>query len=338
MALPNTNISVAMVKAELGAATNNVGQLCIHPNVNKWSKWKPVRHPSKGGLTESDLKAVNFGISILPLFNIESLISHYNNIGNDWEYLKPLGAESSPYRLGDFRGYDGLAERFYYFNDLPNNVFVNDNMITIRMRNYANRPNLTFELLGLDEFYFGAYIVKQDNPAYYMQKTMNTPVGYDNILDIEFLNNQSIGEYNVYTYLALKVDGNPFNYYPLDGGFLGSLLITQKVQALTVDLTGDLMAGVLNWSLDISNERIDEFITLFNVYITARYGDNVMNVDPLENGETQISLGDLTITPSGYSNNGSFFGALPEYDTRGGYLYFSHSSGGDKNYSDKYPI
>ena len=42
MALPDSNISVAMVKAELGASTNNVGQLCIHPNINKWSKWKPV--------------------------------------------------------------------------------------------------------------------------------------------------------------------------------------------------------------------------------------------------------------------------------------------------------
>ena len=41
MALPS-NISVAMVKAELGASTNDVGQLCIHPNING-GKWKPVR-------------------------------------------------------------------------------------------------------------------------------------------------------------------------------------------------------------------------------------------------------------------------------------------------------
>lgn len=38
MALPNTNLSVAMVRKELGAATNNVEQLCIHPNINMWSK------------------------------------------------------------------------------------------------------------------------------------------------------------------------------------------------------------------------------------------------------------------------------------------------------------
>ena len=62
MALPNTNISVAMVRDELGASTNDVGQLCIHPNINKWSKWKPVRHPSKTKLTEEELKSTDFGL------------------------------------------------------------------------------------------------------------------------------------------------------------------------------------------------------------------------------------------------------------------------------------
>ena len=41
MALPNSNLEIGMVRGALGAATNNVGQLCIHPNVNKWSKRKP---------------------------------------------------------------------------------------------------------------------------------------------------------------------------------------------------------------------------------------------------------------------------------------------------------
>ena len=87
MALPNTNISVAMVKAELGAATNDVGQLCIHPNVNKWSKWKPVAKAQVTPMTLEDMKSVSFGLD----YN-----GHYN---------KPLGGASSPFRLGDFRGY-----------------------------------------------------------------------------------------------------------------------------------------------------------------------------------------------------------------------------------------
>ena len=42
MALPDSNISVAMVRKELGAATNDVGRLCIHPNVNMMAINKPT--------------------------------------------------------------------------------------------------------------------------------------------------------------------------------------------------------------------------------------------------------------------------------------------------------
>ena len=92
MALPNTNISVAMVKAELGAATNDVGRLCIHPNVNKWSARKPIDHPKLSGLTEQDYRDNTYGL--------------YPVTG---AYHRPKGGASSPYRLDDFRGYNHLA-------------------------------------------------------------------------------------------------------------------------------------------------------------------------------------------------------------------------------------
>lgn len=95
MALPSSNISVAMVKAELGAATNDVGQLCIHPNVNKWSKWKPVRHSSVNPLTVTQLENTGCGLSRNGMYEIE--------------YLKPTGGATSPYRLDDFRNYNHVA-------------------------------------------------------------------------------------------------------------------------------------------------------------------------------------------------------------------------------------
>ena len=90
MALPDSNISVAMVKSELGASTNDVGRLCIHPNVNKWSKWKPVRHSSVTPLTEEQLKSVSFGLS-----------------GSDYD--RPVGGVYSPFRLTDFHNYNKNA-------------------------------------------------------------------------------------------------------------------------------------------------------------------------------------------------------------------------------------
>ena len=100
MALPNSNISVAMVKSELGAATNDVGRLCRHPNVNKWSKWKPVRYGSVVPITETQLASVNFGLTAPSgKGNWEDVV------GLTWGYSKPTGGASSPYRLEDFRNY-----------------------------------------------------------------------------------------------------------------------------------------------------------------------------------------------------------------------------------------
>ena len=98
MALPNTEISVPMVRDELGAATNDVGRLCIHPNINKWSKWKPVRHNSINPLTEAQLISVACGL-------------RRNNV-NDIIYDKPRGGISpydEPYRLSDFKSYSHYA-------------------------------------------------------------------------------------------------------------------------------------------------------------------------------------------------------------------------------------
>jgi hypothetical protein len=84
-----------MVKAELGAATNDVGQLCIHPNINKWSKWKPVRHSSVNPITEAQLEGTGSGLNRVDMYEVE--------------YLKPTGGATSPYRLDDFRNYNHTA-------------------------------------------------------------------------------------------------------------------------------------------------------------------------------------------------------------------------------------
>lgn len=93
--LPNTGISTSLVRSTIGAATNDVGSLCTHPNINKWSKWKPVRSNKVTGLTVTDIENLSSGLSRLDMYEVV--------------YLKPTGGASSPYRLGDFRNYNHAA-------------------------------------------------------------------------------------------------------------------------------------------------------------------------------------------------------------------------------------
>lgn len=105
--LPLTNISTSLVATTIGVATQDVGGLCSHPNVNKWSRYKPVNgpyeHPTCGFL---------IGSTNLPLPD--------DLRADAWVYDKPTGGELAPYRLGDFRGYDHSIR----FQDQPFGVTV----------------------------------------------------------------------------------------------------------------------------------------------------------------------------------------------------------------------
>ena len=127
MALPNTNISVAMVKAELGASTNDVGRLCIHPNINKWSKWKPVKHNSLVPITRAQLASVNFGLK-----PPDRKTDYTEVMDVKWGYQKPTGGLLSPYRLTDFINYNKTAEPIAYVPDPGKKLHIDKSRITSR--------------------------------------------------------------------------------------------------------------------------------------------------------------------------------------------------------------
>ena len=119
MALPNTNISVAMVKAELGASTNDVGQLCIHPNINMWSRWKPVRYNSVTPLPTQTLGMVRYGLA--PNGTNTPSESSFSVTSSHFTYRKPRGGDySEPYRLSDFANYNKDAQCFIKDNNEGN--------------------------------------------------------------------------------------------------------------------------------------------------------------------------------------------------------------------------
>ena len=180
MALPSSDISIPMVKAELGAAANDVGQLCIHPNVNKWSKWKPVRHPKVTPLTEGDLRSRNYGLSF-PI----NLDSDYTVALEEWIYSKPTGGADSPFRLGDFRNYNHQAIEIMWIDPLSNINVINPNYtVNIEGNSMTGGPyQIGVEDLkgqmNLNNFYFGCIFRHQNGDTYI--KTATTPISTRNL-------------------------------------------------------------------------------------------------------------------------------------------------------------
>lgn len=105
-ALPTTNITTTLVANTLGVATRNVGELCTSSKINMWSKRKPVRDTrlsipvNEVGVGNSQNSAENYGLIIPAYQGDDSLLTTYK---------RPTGGSNSPYRLGDFRGYNHNA-------------------------------------------------------------------------------------------------------------------------------------------------------------------------------------------------------------------------------------
>ena len=107
MALPNTNISTSLVGQTIDSGSRDVGTLCTHPNINKWSKWKPVRWNKVDDITLANLEAINYGIAYNSYANTGAIKTAYEANEEVMAYAKPRGSlYNEPYRLGDFRNYE----------------------------------------------------------------------------------------------------------------------------------------------------------------------------------------------------------------------------------------
>ena len=106
-------VSIDDVKSILGMSSNDLATLCTFYNINKWSPHKPV-HSSK----LFDLNDADFGITdktfklIVPSYSrLEDLCLNTIIKTPSYTYEKPKGGNSSPYRLGDFKGYNSIINR-----------------------------------------------------------------------------------------------------------------------------------------------------------------------------------------------------------------------------------
>jgi hypothetical protein len=227
MALPNNNISVAMVRDELGAATNDVGQLCIHPNVNPLSKWKPIRHSSIEPITESHLKLANYG------FEFPSFTTYQGASGSNWVYLKPNGGLSQPFRLTDFTNYDKYAETDIvsgYKSGIELDVIAMPNGITFGQQlsiSAGSVKSTDFEYV-IGDYYFSVIIA--DGTTIRVQKSASLPIREggnkvtfykEDFASITY--NKNLTAHVVLSYNNLNNNSSGGTYYPVANfqGFLG---------------------------------------------------------------------------------------------------------------------
>ena len=106
-------VSIDDVKKALGVSSNDLGTLCKATQINKWAKYKPFKSTLLGVPSEENRRNARFGLNIPilksgGLFNklawdcVCGVVNTSNNLGGLWEYVKPYGGSTAPYRLPDF--------------------------------------------------------------------------------------------------------------------------------------------------------------------------------------------------------------------------------------------
>ena len=245
-ALPNTGITTSMVASAIGAATNDVGSLCKHSNVNKWSKWKPVIKAKVTGLTESDLSDAHYGFTV-PYENAAGA----DTLSASWVYDKPTGGSSSPYRLGDFRNYLHSSKIPYSFL-IPNYIIKGGGTTLVKMTpsSSLDTGNLTCTDLFAN-MYFGVMIVKGDQVRY-KTATTKIPDGVStiNIADCSLV--QDVGTISIYCfYTASQITS-----------------WTSTAEQIMYSLNGE--GGISYKTVDIVVPEETEYILSFNVLAADR--------------------------------------------------------------------
>ena len=336
MALGTTNISTTLVGNAIGISSKDVGTLCSSPAINKWSKHKPVIYPAIS-TTGNWWKAVdgNCGLSIPEYSNINNLVTAITN-GVTWNYNKPTGGASSPYRLGDFRGYAHDAyipfEGFYVpptaYNNSANSV-VGASMGILMSLGEMDSLVIT-DIDKIKDWYFGCYMIKSSGTLYPRYITTAKPIS-DGTSNVEIpIYGLPSGTYYVYPFLckkpstSLDIPETSNTFVAFEGITRQTVNIANNPISVLIDAkwrNNDVNSGVIEMELRLTNNA-SESVTLQNCYAAIRYGSTAYQ-DPYLLGEKSEALGSITIPANSTVTRNLSFSIHNSDSTSGWKAWFS---------------
>lgn len=337
MALPTiaTAITTTIVKQAIGVGSNNVGALCSSSNINKWSKFKPVRYaqvaPNRGaGANWWQAQDGNCGLNIPNYPSMPAMFSALRSGVTMWNYLQPGGGASQPFRLADFAGYEHAAKPPLVPMRLNPTYYASfGTMGTALDLRVQSAYELTINDIGrtynLADMYFGVAICKQGTSGYkYMTDTVTMGNGGGGGINVPIVG--ELGTYEVVYFLAATPKGS-FNDPDIINTFIpipeAMQIVDIQSSAISVFVTGSFALMQADYSITIYNNQPIP-LTLNGCNIAFRYGNKAPG-DAMVVGEKNKSLGTVTVQGnSSITLTGNITAVGADYPTLGGYLYFSN--------------
>ena len=302
MALGTTNISTTLVAQTLGVGSNDVGTLCQHANINKWSKWKPVCINKTNGITVADLASVNYGISF-PIFrSLENLfLAYHDGVGGgaDWFYAKPTGSSNAPFRLGDFRNYKHDAVNVVANPKVKSVVFLNgtttDRAVTgTFISAFPDDTQIGFSDLISAYSYFGIAIFNSSNVL--VKYAINPTAGSTSVSLDSYIEGLAIDTYKGILFLSSSPTAVN-DIIGIDKWLVEYKTIQIKDKPITVSMSS-LMTGIgqfrpVSVKMTFKNYK-DSDIDLLSCKLKLRLSTKSFD-DTMEIDEQSQVVGDITV-------------------------------------------
>lgn len=331
--LPNSNITTTLVANTIGDNSHNIGTLCKSPRVNMWAKYKPVKfsHDTTDAYPNWwKANAGNCGIKYSVYTSIRDMVFAAEQGEIAWLYEKPNGTYSEPFRLGDFRKYNHNAPPVCEFNPMPSTIIVSkpDQTTLVTMAISGGQDNgLTLQdiegSISLKNMYFCCGIRNESDGTTYVLDWAHSPI---TLAQNGITADIPVGKYpdkRVLLYYFLSSEqrsdveaGRAAKFVPLP--FPTKELYIKQGRVIITG-TATWIPYSVSYTIEFNNEAAE--VNYTNCRIVIRYGTKSVDDEYWEPSEIDTPINNITVYPGKYTIKGTY-GALMNFDSRGGTLYF----------------
>lgn len=363
--LPSTNLKTEDIRDTLNAYGGSVSNDCLTfftdtANIRIWAKYKPINYAKNFDLTDAERAIKNYGIGNIPWQTefgaCKAFIDRTSaELSAYYTYDRPTGGASSPYRLDDFRGYDGTATAPIYPSSKTNLTMGGNNTwvaVYVNLRGKSSHPNwLNISyldnrdpygtlILSADNCYLGV-ILKGDNGTFYaieQVKVHTHTEGGDHETAITINDRNCYGTYKLMPFLIESSslpnpDGNGYQAVkclPLTMSISTVTIVKQAAQLVVTAnyARADYGNGYRLYLTSIvikNNGNISTSVSGLRCSFSGSNMTNVSNVSIWNVGSTSISIAPgETKTITSFTNN-NFYTTTKTNVYGYWYLYVSYT-------------
>ena len=303
-------VSIDDVKQALGVGSNDLATLCKSPQINMWSRNKPVIYPAPFSSNYGAGLDGKFGIQPFTFTDLSTINTRYvDGNKNGWVYTPPTGGATAPYRLGDFNGYKSdSVPPFYNINVAGGCKDLSDYLtITGDIRNALEDDEIAVsEIDGVSDKYFGVAVTNTSNVAKGCITDARTIT--ESGITLQFnIAGLSEGSYIVYPFLAAA----PINPQSPGNSHTGTFYTIPKFNPITVSVYNAYAISDYKSVISPINDSITGSVIITNktgsaidfgsIIFKLRYQGKTYYEAMLADEKTQTISGAATIVPANSS-------------------------------------